>query len=398
LEAPVSRLSIRIAAAPLAILLSVVLATDATATSWAGNRALTASGGGYAYGGGLAVSSTKVAHAIYEQWVLGSFTVFYRRSADSGTTWGTPLPLSRPDVGEAGVPSIDAAGNAVDAVWVEGDSIFSGLDSIVVYRGSTDGGLTWKDPIQISPTLGRAGYPRVVHAASGHVLVTWTDQVAGRVYARLSTNSGVSFGSTMLIATTANHPLSNHALYEAFPTVAAGTGVIYVAYFSASHTVLLRRSTNGGSTWASAKTVATNGSGFDLAIAAHSSTVLVGYALKTSKDIYTVVRRSTDKGAHWGSVVAISAASSYPSFAPVLTYRSGKFLAAFEKCTSNSCSRSNVYYRSSTTGSSWSSTTLVSVRHRTYDYPADVEVATKILILYDDTSSTAGDVYVRQGS
>lgn len=393
-----SRLSIRIAAAPLAIVLSIVLATDVAATSWSGNRALTASGAGYSYGGGLAVSSTKVAHAIYEQWVLGSYIVLYRRSANSGTTWGTPIPLSRGDVGEAGVPSIDAVGNAVDAVWVEGDSIFSGLNSIVIYRRSTDGGLTWQAPIQISPTLGRAGFPRVVHAASGRVLVTWTDQVAGRIYARLSTNSGASFGATTLIATTTNHPLSNHALYEGYPTLAAGTGVIYLAYFSASHTLRLRRSTTGGASWRSAVTIATNGSGYQPAVAAYGSRALIGYALRTSKDVWTVVRRSIDKGAHWGSVVAISSASSYPSFAPVLTYRSGAFRAAFEKCTSNSCSRSNVYYRSSTTGSSWSSTTLVSVRHRLYDYPADVEVATKILVLYNDDSNSAGDVYVRQGS
>ena len=40
---------------------------------------------------------------------------------------------------------------------------------------------------------------------------------------------------------------------------------------------------------------------------------------------------------------------------------------------------------------------MTSVRKRTFDYPADIDVATKVLILYDDVSASAGDVYVRQG-
>ncbi len=114
-------------------------------------------------------------------------------------------------------------------------------------------------------------------------------------------------------------------------------------------------------------------------------------------DTWTVVRRSTDRGAHWGSVVALSPAASHPSFAPVLTYRAGAFRAVFEKCSSTGCSRGNVIYRSSTTGSTWSAPSLASFRHRKYAHPAGVDVATKVLILYTD-ADIAGDVYVRQGS
>ena len=39
---------------------------------------------------------------------------------------------------------------------------------------------------------------------------------------------------------------------------------------------------------------------------------------------------------------------------------------------------------------------MTSVRKRSFDYPADIDVATKVLILYDDVSAAAGDVYVRQ--
>ena len=110
-----SRLSIRIAA-PFAILLSLIVAADAAAISWTGNRALTTSGGAYLSGAGLAVSSSTVVHAVYEENVLGAYAVVYRRSANSGTTWGTPIQMSTPGAARAFFGSIDALGNAVDAV------------------------------------------------------------------------------------------------------------------------------------------------------------------------------------------------------------------------------------------------------------------------------------------
>ena len=379
---------------------AVAAAGPASAITWSGNRALTASGGGYPYRGGLAVSSSTVVNAIYEQYTLGTFNVWVRRSATSGSTWGTPIQLNRPGVGEAGVPSIDAYGSAVDAVWVEGDDIINGFDSIVVYRRSTDGGLTWKDPIQISSTTGRAGFPRVAHAAGGRVLVTWTDEVSGSIYVRVSTNSGASFNTQRQLSSTTNKPLANTSLREGWPSPGVGSSGMFVAYYTASRTLVYKRSADGGITWASTKSLATNGEGFEApSIATVGSTVVAGYAISSGGDVWTVVRRSTDSGSHWGSPIQISAQSSYPSFSPVLAYRSGAFRIVYERCNSNSCSSSDTWYRSSSSGSTWSTASKASSRHRQYDYPADVDVATKVLVLYTDyKSTTGGDVYVRQGS
>jgi hypothetical protein len=393
----VARVFRRLALLPVAILLSAVVATDAMALTWTADRLLTNSGGGYAYRGGLAVSSSTIAHAIYEQYTLGSFTVFYRRSTNSGSTWATPIPLSRGDVGEAGVPSIDAYSSAVDAVWVEGDDIFKGLDSVVMYRRSTDSGATWKSAIQISTTLGRAGFPRVVHGSSGHVLVTWTDQVTGKIYARLSTNSGSSFGSTMYIASTTNHPLSNAALYDGYPSAASVSGVFYLVYDSTAKAVRMRRSTDGGAHWGSPVTITSSSTGEAPTVATVGSTVLVGYGL-LGNDIYAAARRSTDKGVHWSSPIAIALSSQSYSFAPVITYRSGAFRAVWEQCDSNNCSLSKTYYSASSSGATWSKPISASSRKQRWDYPGDVDVATKVLVLYSDVGTSSGDVHVRQGS
>lgn len=387
----------RLAVGPLAVALALLLATQVVGLSWTGDRPLTASGGAYAYGGGLAVSSKSVAHAIYEQSVLGSFAVLYRRSANSGTTWKTPIQLSRRSVGEAGTPSIDARGSAVDAVWVEGDKIMRGLDAVVMYRRSSDAGRTWKAPVQLSSSQGSAGLPRVVHGPSGRVLVTWTDQVASKILLRVSTNGGASFGATITLGKTANYPLRERALFEAYPTLAAGSRVMYVTYFSGPRTLKVRSSSDGGKHWGTARTIATNASGKGVSIAATGSTVLVGYAAVKGRDSWAVVRRSTTKGSRWSAAIALGARSKAPSFAPVLTYRDGAFHAAFERCSGHACAKSAVFYRKSGKGATWSKATASSVRKRTFDYPADIDVATKVLVLYDDVSGSAGDVYVRQG-
>jgi hypothetical protein len=387
----------RLAIAPLSLALALLLSAQVVGLSWTGDRALTASGGAYAYGGGLAVSSAKVAHATYEQKVLGSFAVYYRRSGSSGTTWGTPILLSRRGIGAAGAPSIDAAGKAVGAVWVEGDKIMSGLDSVVMYRRSTDAGRTWKAPVQLSSALGSAGLPRILVGPSGRVIVTWTDQVAARVLMRISGNGGASFGPVIAIGRTTSHPLRDRSLYEAYPTVAAGKGVLYAAFFSGPKSLQLRKSSDGGRHWTKAVRLAADASGEGVAVAATGSTVVVGYARTKGTDSWAVVRRSTNKGGRWSSPISLGAKSGAPTFAPVITYRAGAFRAAFERCTSGACSRSSVVYRKSAGGATWSRGAVSSVRKRTFDYPADIDVATKVLILYDDVSASAGDVYVRQG-
>jgi hypothetical protein len=379
----------------LAIALMALTAGDALGLTWLSNTALATGRVSYAYPGALAVSSTTTAHAIYEEGVVGTFVVEYRRTTNSGASWSSPVPLSSPEIGEAGVPSIDAYGNAVDAVWVEGDSIIASSDSALVYRRSTDAGVTWQAPVHLSPLFESAGLPRVAHSGS-LVVVTWTDQASGKIWVRVSTNGGASFGSRINLATTTNKPYPN--LYDGFPVVSIGSGVVVVGYYAASKTLRIRRSTTSGSTWRAAQSIATNASGtWPAAVSAAGSTVLVGYAPTTSTDIWTVVRRSTDKGATFGSAIALSPSSSTPSFQPVITYRAGAFRAIFERCTSNSCSLSNTLYRSSTTGASWSTAIAASVRKTQYESPADVDVATKVLVLYDDQDSNGNDAYIRRG-
>lgn len=382
--------------APIALLLILAVASDASAATWSPTRRITGSGHASVSPGGLAVGPWSTAHLVFEQLVLGSWVTYYRRSTDTGTTWSAPIQLSTPGVGAAGVASISASGSMVDGVWLEGDAIVAGTDSSVVYRHSSDGGLTWGDPIHLSPGLESAGVPRVARYFN-IVAVTWTDAYSGRVYIRRSGDNGATWAARVLLATTSMKPFGG-SIYEAYPMPAYGTSRLYVVYMTATRTVKVRRSTNLGGSWQPAQTLSTTAQSSPPSIATNGSTALIGYGVRSSTDAWTVYRRTINRGYTWGSAKSLSPKTSYPSFAPVLDFAAGRFRAAFERCRSNSCSTSAVYYRQSTTGLTWSTSSKVSSSARAYSYPADVAKGPRILVLFGDSGSGAGDVFVRQGS
>jgi hypothetical protein len=386
----------------LALLLTMLLATDAIALSWRSTITMTAGGSGWAYSGGLAVSSSTTAHAILERYTVDRWEVLYRKTTNSGVSWAAPVRLSRAAANESGSPVIDASGAGVNAAWLEGDDLVAGLDTVVVARNSTDSGATWTDQVQLSPTNESAGPPRIVRSGS-RVAIVWTDQLTGKIYLRRSSNGGSTWSARQLVGTTSALPYTSttqKTLREAFPVAAYGSsGAFYVAYYSASKTLRIRRSTDYGATFKTSVALATNAvtkSWAPPALAASSSTVLVGYATATAGK-WTVMRRSTDKGAHWGSVVALNSSKTYWSGAPVLAVRGSKWMAAYERCNST-CSYSTVYYRASTSGgSTWGTAVSASQRKTKYNIPADIDVATKTMLLYVDYSSTTNDVYLRLG-
>jgi hypothetical protein len=388
------------AASLLAALLAVTLAGNALALSWKTNSAFTSGGTGWAYGGGMAASSATVAHAVYERYQLGHWTIMYRRTTNSGSSWGGAVRLSRNGANATGMPVIDAAGTGVNAAWVEGDSLIAGLDAIVVTRRSTDSGATFGGQVQVSPTNESAGPPSIARSGA-RVVVAWTDQLTGRIYLRRSADGGATWASRQLVATTTNRPYGGSAatLKEGYPAVAISGAVVHVAYFAASRTLRLRSSTDGAATLKAPVTLATNASsGFAPSVAASGSTVVAGYAASTSSDVWTVVRRSTDKGVHWSSVISLNPASSTRSWSPVVSVRGTRWMAAYERCTSSTCAASATYYRASTNGgSTWSSPIAASVHHRAWALPADVEVATRTLVMYVDYDNNGNDVYLRAG-
>ncbi len=234
-----------------------------------------------------------------------------------------------------------------DNVYASWTKFTNGGDQIVFSR-STDGGVTWSNPLPISPsynngTVGGRQGSAVKVGPDGTVYVVWLDTVNKQAVERISIShdGGQTFPMQNLTAATVTDDFVNPAPGSSFRQDArtfpsfsiAANGTLYVAWSnrtgdpSNGHAVVLvTKSTNGGTTW-STPVVAGNVKGrsaFFTSVAANPAGQ-VSVVFLALDDVPTgtapgagVVHydayfaQSTNGGASFSKPVKISAASSDP--------------------------------------------------------------------------------------
>jgi len=99
-------------------------------------------------------------------------------STDGGVTWSLPVTMSV--TGGNGINpqlSFGPSGRAI-AVW----SRDNGVNDIVQSSSSTDGGVTWSTPVNLSATGGDASDPQLSSDASGREIALWSRTESARVH------------------------------------------------------------------------------------------------------------------------------------------------------------------------------------------------------------------------
>ncbi len=183
--------------------------------------------------------SGSVVHVVWHDYRDGNYEIYYKRSTDYGTTWGADTRLTNNSAWSINA-CVTVSGLIVHVVWGEGQP-FS--ESLVFYKRSTDGGLTWGANTQISNnSSSRPVHPSI--KVSGSVLHLVYDVMDRDVYYNRSTDGGTTWGTAILIRSFEVGHLHN-------PNVAFSGSVVHVVWHEGSYAggAYYRRSTDEGITW-----------------------------------------------------------------------------------------------------------------------------------------------------
>jgi hypothetical protein len=117
--------------------------------------------------------------------------IYFKRSTNSGTTWGSDIRLTNKAFDSYG-PSIGLSSPAnIHIVWWDDRY----MDNDIFYKHSTNGGINWSNDVRLTNDWGDSENPSI--AVSGeNVHVVWCDDrtVNFEIFYKRSTNSGLSWG------------------------------------------------------------------------------------------------------------------------------------------------------------------------------------------------------------
>jgi hypothetical protein len=352
----------------LATVLALVASATALAVTWSSPVAVTTSGHGFALPEAVVVTGTQKVHVFYTDYVT-TYKAYYRQSTNGGATWAAPVRLSHSTAYGAEASAINRYGNTLDVVWWEWDA---SNNYRIWYRQSLDAGTNWSTPLALTPSVGDAGKADIARAGD-RVTFAYTDGASGKVYVRISTNGGVSFGARVAIGTTTNQPYLPATSHEGFASDGDSAGTITLVWDSSSTTIKMRRSTDGGATWSTTVTLETHSYGRSITLTTASAKIIIGYVFSTASGSRATQRHSSDEGLHWTAAAYVGGA---PSGWPIFAYGGGILRAAYERCTTSNCSSSATFYRTSGDfGTTWSGESKVSAStHTPYAFPTGVGV------------------------
>ncbi len=144
--------------------------------------------------------------------------IYFKLSTDNGITWGSDTRLTN-DAANSVLPSIAVTGSNLHVVWHD---TRNGTNK-VYYKRSTDGGSTWGTDTRLSSNSNTQVFPSV--AVSGTTVhVVWYDLRDGNyeIYNKRSTNSGTLWG--------ADTRLTNASGTSSYPSVSLSGSAVHVVW------------------------------------------------------------------------------------------------------------------------------------------------------------------------
>jgi hypothetical protein len=246
-------------------------------------------------------------------------------SDDGGASWSAPVNLSDPGAW-AIAPSValDGAGVA-HAVW----SRFDGTDSRTQYTRSVDGGVTWSAPVNLSTAGGGTENPQIVVGGSGNLIAVWNRNAADDIIqASRSTDSGVNWSTPVDLSLPGQDAIDARV-------AADGSGNVVAVWGGEDGNddanIQASRSTNGGASWSTPANLSESG----LASIRHqvavddSGNAVVVWLRDPFGDSIVQASRFASDGVTWSTPVNVSTVGNSANTPQVAIDGSGNAVAVW---------------------------------------------------------------------
>nr|MCH9657354.1 glycoside hydrolase [archaeon] len=222
--------------------------------------------------------------------------IFFSKSTDGGITWSTPQNISNTGI-VSSRPSIATDGTNILVTWAHSDTPSGNFE--ILFSKSTDGGITWSTPQNISNTGGGSEFSSIATDGT-NILVTWRHAASGNVEILFSksTDGGITWSTPQNI--------SNNSEVSSHPSIATDGTNILVTWddnLLGNQNIFFSKSTDGGITWSTPQNISNTGIvSSHPSIATDGTNILVTWAhsdTPSNSDIF--FSKSTDGGITWST-------------------------------------------------------------------------------------------------
>jgi len=259
----------------------------------------------------IALDSSKNINIVYTKQTSGQemYDLKFLRSLEGqGVHWTGPLNLSSgwalwSKYSDIGIGPY----NNTEHIALVFNSFMMTTKINIYFIYSSDSGMTWSLPVDVSKTPGDSGKVSMAVDTDGKIYVVWleystlTNYPYLRIFFNQSADFGVNWGNPML--------LSPNSCARSWPDVEVGeSGYVYALWVEQegeTYSVIFRSSNNAGNTWIAPVSLAQGMVG-NLMHAYIAADKVGNVNLFYINDSGSFFRRSTDRGASWETPIQIS--------------------------------------------------------------------------------------------
>lgn len=241
-------------------------------------------------------------NVTWEDETPGNYEIYFNYSDDDGVSWSPPINISNTSgTSSRPIMAADSAGNFY-IVWYD----YTPGKADIFFIQSTNYGLTWSYPLNISNNPARSYYPVISVDNAGDLYVVWYDDTPGNfdIFFSHSSDNGTSWSSPINISKNKGDCKRPAMTMD----IDGNLNVSWEDDTSGNYEIYFSRSIDGGASWSPVVNISNNSSlSFKPAMAMDSvGNLSVIWEDDSIGDYEIYFSRSTDNGVSWSPAVKIS--------------------------------------------------------------------------------------------